>query len=116
MNNLERLKLYLNKKQYFTDEEYTQFLLENDLDAVDTYEHANDKRSMLETVYTVLQCLANDIDNFRRIETEFVTTSAAEQYLEKRMKSVRDEISRLDDLEKMDGNASVTGYLFFNSF
>lgn len=115
MTNLERLELYLNNKQYFADEEYTQFLEECGLDAYEDYSHDNDKKEMLETVYTVLQSLANDIDNFRKVETEFVTTTAAEQYIEKRMASIRAEIDRIDELEKSDGSTSVTGYLFFNS-
>lgn len=115
MTNLERLKLYLNNKQYFTDKEYTQFLEECGLDAIEDFDYVNEKKEMLETVYTVLQSLANDIDNFRKVETEYVTVTAAEQYLEKRMASIRAEIDRIDELEKSDGSTSVTGYLFFNS-
>ncbi|MBR4589121.1 MAG: hypothetical protein IKO36_00540 [Bacteroidaceae bacterium] len=115
MTNLERLKLYLNKKQYFTDNEYSQFLEECNLDSIEDYDYLNDKKQMLETVYTVLQCLANDIDNFRKVETEFVTTTAAEQYIEKRMQSIRSEIDRIDELEKADGSTNVTGYFFYNS-
>ena len=115
MNNLNRLKLYLNHKQYFSDEEYTQFLEECGLDAIEEYDHGNDKKEMLESVYTILQSLANDIDNFRKVETEFVTTTAAEQYIEKRMQAIRAEISRLDELEKSDGSTSVTSFLFFNN-
>lgn len=115
MQNIERLQLYLNRKPYFDYGDYEQFLQENGLDPYTEYKVENDKREMLQTVYDVLQCLANDIDNFRRIETEFVTTSAAEQYLEKRLKSLRAEIEKLEDLEKQDGTDSVTGYFFYNS-
>ena len=115
MQNIDRLQLYLNKKPYFAQPDYEQFLEENGLDPYTDYNVANDKKEMLQTVYDVLQCLANDIDNFRRIETEFVTTSAAEQYLEKRLKSLRADIDKLEDLEKQDGTDSVTGYFFFNS-
>ena len=115
MTNLGRLTLYLNNKLYFTDEEYAQFLEESGLDALEEYDYANDKKQMLEAVYAVLQSLANDIDNFRKVETEFVTTTAAEQYIEKRMQAIRAEIDRIDELEKSDGSTSVTGYFFFNS-
>ena len=115
MQNIERLQLYLNRKPYFGTWDYEQFLQENGLDPFVDYDVANDKKEMLQTVYDVLQCLANDIDNFRRIETEFVTTSAAEQYLEKRLKSLKADIDKLEDIEKQDGNDSVTGYFFFNS-
>ena len=115
MQNLIRLQMYLNKKPYFDCIELSQFLEENGLDPYEDYDAANNKKEMLQTVYDILECLANDIDNFRRIETEFVTTSAAEQYLEKRLKSLRAEIEKLEDLEKQDGNDSVTGYFFYNS-
>ena len=115
MQNIERLQLYLNRKPYFDYGDYEQFLQENGLDPYTEYKVENDKREMLQTVYDVLQCLANDIDNFRRIETEFVTTSAAEQYLEKRLKSLKADIDKLEDIEKQDGTDSVTGYFFFNS-
>lgn len=115
MQNIERLQLYLNRKPYFGTWDYEQFLQENELDPFEDYDVANDKKEMLQTVYDVLQCLANDIDNFRRIETEFVTTSAAEQYLEKRLKSLKADIEKLEDLEKQDGSDSVTGYFFYNS-
>ena len=108
MTNLEALKLNLNHKEYFSDNEYGQILEMNGLDEFDEYSKANDEREMLESVYTVLSYLANDIDNLRKVETEFVTTSAAQQYLESRMKSIRAEIDRLDDLEKSDGSPSVT--------
>ena len=115
MQNIERLRLYLNKKSYYEQDDYEQFLEENGLDPFTEYDVANDKKAMLQTVYDVLDCLANDIDNFRRVETEFVTTSAAEQYLEKRLKSIKADIDKLEDLEKQDGTDSVTGYFFFNS-
>lgn len=116
MTNLDRLKFYMNNKSYFTDEQYSQLLEESGLDALEEYDFVNDKIDMLETVYSVLQCLANDIDNFRRIETEFVTTTAAEQYIEKRMLALRKEIERQEDLENSDGHTSSTGYFFINSY
>ena len=119
MKNIERLKVELNNKQYFSDDIYESILEENGLDAYDDYVKEN-RIDLLETVYTIIQMLANDIDNFRRVETEFVTTTAAEQYIEKRLASIRGEIDRLKDLEKEAENeylssGSVTGYLFFNS-
>lgn len=115
MTNLEVLKLNLNHKEYFSDNEYANILEMNGLDEFEEYSRANDEKEMLESVYTVLSYLANDIDNLRKVETEFVTTSAAQQYLENRMKQIRNEIERLEELEKSDGSSSVTGYLFFNS-
>lgn len=119
MTNIERLKTELNNKQYFSDSVYDSILEENGLDAYDDYAKEN-RIELLETVYVILQMLANDIDNFRKVETEFVTTTAAEQYIEKRLASIRAEIDRLKDLEKEAENEylssnSVTGYLFYNS-
>ncbi len=38
MTVLERLKLELSNKEYFTDQEYTTFLQENNLTATDNYD------------------------------------------------------------------------------
>lgn len=118
MINLERLEIELNNKEYFSDKVYSAILEENGLEAFDDYEKSN-RIELLETVYTILQMLANDIDNFRKVETEFVTTTAAEQYIEKRLLSIRDEIDRLKDLEKEAENEylasnSKIGYMFYN--
>ena len=119
MKNIERLKLELNNKQYFSDDVYDAILEENGLDAYEDYDKT-ERKELLETVYTILQMLANDIDNFRKVETEFVTTTAAEQYIERRLNSIRAEIDRLDTLEKEEENEyssanSTIGYLFYNS-
>lgn len=121
MTNIERLEIELNQKEYFgnsTNEIYTQILEENNLDPFADYEKVNDRVNMLESVYAILQALANDIDTFRKIETEFSTTSAAYEYLKVRLKDVRNEIDRV----KMDthyadesGNtSSLTSYMYFN--
>lgn len=123
MNNLTRLNYELSEKIYFssvekTTEVYTNVLEENNLDPYDEYSKANDQINMLESVYTVLQMLANNIELFMKVETEFATTSAAYQYLQKRLKDLRDEIDRIKldtHYEDADGNkSSVTSYMFFN--
>lgn len=121
MTNLDRLKIELSEKEYFNDtqEVYCAILEENGLDPFDTYTKANDHINMLESVYSVLQMLANNIDAFRKVETEFVTTSAAYQYLQKRLKDLRDEIDRVKldtHYEDEAGNvSSLTSYMWFNS-
>ena len=68
MLNLERLKLELNNKEYFgydSERIYTDILSENNLDSCDDYEKSNDRVNMLESVYAILQMLANDIENFQ---------------------------------------------------
>ena len=74
---------------------------------------------MLESVYDILNMLSNDVDKFRKVETEFVTTSAAYQYLQKRLKDLRAEIDRIK-LETAytdeHGNTStIIGYMYYNN-
>lgn len=109
-----RFRFELSNKDYFDNETvYEQILQEHGLDPMESYDHANHRVQLLEAVYTVLQMLANDIDSFRKVETEFVTTSAAYQYLQKRLKDVRAEIDRL----KWENNtaSSVVHHLFYNA-
>lgn len=114
MNNLNRLNIELNEKQYFKDwqETYSMFLEENGLDPAAEYDKPNDHTAMLESVYSVLQTLANNIDAFRKVETEFATTTAAYQYLQNRLKDVRAEIDRVKDVSGTSD--SCVSYMFFN--
>lgn len=121
MLNIERLNMELNDKDYFGNAQQDLFeniLTDNNLDPLDEYVKDNDRVNMLESVYDILNMLSNDIDKFRRVETEFVTTSAAYQYLQKRLKDLRAEIDRVK-LETAytdeDGNtSSVVGFMYFN--
>ena len=123
ISNYERLRMELNGKDYFENpnEFYKsqEVLEENGLDPCDIYEKSNDRINMLESVYSILQMLANNIELYVKVETEFTTTSAAYQYLQKRLKDLRDEIDRvkLDTHYKDElGNvSSITSYMFFNS-
>ena len=123
MTNLERLNIELSEKEYFSDstttrEVYEQVLEENNLDPFEEYSKANDQINMLESVYTILQMLANNIELYIKVETEFTTTSAAYQYLQKRLKDLRDEIDRVKldtHYEDESGQvSSITSYMFFN--
>lgn len=120
MTNLDRLKIELSEKEYFknSDEIYSEILKENGLDPFDTYAKANDQIDMLESIYTVLQMLANNIELYVKIETEFTNTSAAFQYLQKRLKDLRGEIDRIKLIthyEDRSGNQSnLVSYMFYN--
>ena len=120
MNNLSRLKLELNEKEYFqnNDEVLIAILEENGLDAFEQYEKANDRVEMLESVYAIMQMLSNDIDKFRKVETEFASTSAASQQLTRRMSDIRNEIDRvkreLYNSGDSEDDGKVISYLFFN--
>lgn len=95
MNNLSRLKLELNNKEYFTDEEYTQFLNENELQHDSNYDKVTMQTNLLYTVVDVLESVANDIDLMRKIETEFATTSDAVKHLENRIDKIRLRIQEI---------------------
>lgn len=123
MTNLERLQIELSEKDYFSSPEKTQevycaVLEENNLDPFETYEKANDQVNLLESVYSILQMLANNLEMYIKVETEFATTSAAYQYLQKRLNDLRAEINRVkmdSHYEDEAGNVSgITSYLFFN--
>lgn len=50
MTNIERLKLELSNKQYFTDAEYSVFLEENELIAMEQYNKSLDEVFLLQTI------------------------------------------------------------------
>lgn len=111
MTNLERLKLELSNKSYYTDEEYSVFLNENNLIPTDTYNKVNNEIDLLKTVVNILETLSNDIDIMRRIDSKDITSiDQASLYLSKRITSIENKI--LDLEEKKNGNSNTT-YLFY---
>lgn len=68
--NLNRLKLELNNKEYFTDEDYTLLLDENGLVATSSYVKSDNEIKLLETVISVLEALSNDTDLMRNIDSK----------------------------------------------
>ena len=110
MNNLNRLKLALSNKKYFTDEEYTVFLSENDLVATEEYVKANEI-NLYKTVLTILESLANDTDLMRKIDIQDITTTGqASQYLENRIKEVKNKIFDLQN--KIEEVPTIVPFLF----
>ena len=107
MNNLERLKLELNNREYFTDGEYTIFLEENNLNSYDEYSKTTMQRDLLYTVIDVLESLANDVDLMRKIETEFTTTSEAVKFLNDRIERIKNRIQTIPDSEEEYSNISL---------
>lgn len=111
MTNLERLKLELSNKSYYTDEEYSVFLNENNLVPTDTYDKANNEIDLLKTVVNILETLSNDVDLMRKIDSKDITSiDQASLYLSKRIVSIENKI--LDLEEKKNGNSNTT-YLFY---
>lgn len=93
--NYERLLVELNNRMYYEKETYEKFLNENGLLAEETFDKNTDHAQLLETVYSILQTLLSNIDMYRKIETEFVTSGQASTALQNRLKDLRAEINRI---------------------
>ena len=92
MKVLDRLKMELSNQEYFSDEQYIQFLTENDLIPTDEYIKADMQKNLLYTVIDVLEAVTNDIDLMTGISTEFSDIGQAYQFLEARIQQVKDKI------------------------
>lgn len=97
MNVLDRLKLELSNKEYFSDEQYTQFLTENSLSATEEYDKQTMQKALLLTVIDVLEAVANDTDIMQSISTEFTTVGAAYKYIEQRIGQIKDKIASIPE-------------------
>ena len=111
MTVLERLKTELNNKEYYSDDTFTMYLDENGLKATDTYDKTTMRRSLYQTVYDVLNSLANNIDLFRSVTTEFATTSEAYKYLQARLNDIQAKINSIPDNDEDSGD-SVFNFMF----
>lgn len=98
MTNLSRLKLELSNKEYYTDEEYSVFLNENNLVPVDTYSKQENEIHLLNTVIAILETLANDTDMMRKIDSkDIMTIDQASKYLETRISNIRGKIIDIEE-------------------
>lgn len=93
--NYDRLLVELNNRMYYEKETYEKFLNENGLLAEETFDKNTDHAQLLETVYSILQTLLSNIDMYRKVETEFVTSGEAATSLRNRLKDLRAEINRI---------------------
>ena len=109
--NYDRLMVELNNREYYSKETYERFLNENGLDANDIFDKNTDHAQLLETVYTILQTLLSNIDMYRKIETEFVTSGEAATALQNRLKNLRAEINRIK--AEMHYNDSDFTFMYF---
>ena len=107
---LDRLKVELSNKQYYSDDTYAMYLDENGLDATAAYNKDTMRRALYQTVYDVLNSLANNIDLFRSVETEFATTSQAYKYLQERLNDIQAKIVSIPD--NSDEETSNIHFLF----
>lgn len=116
-NNLERLKLALNNKEYYTDDEYNLFLEESGLYPEDTYIKDTMEIQLLETVIVVLESLSNDVDMMRKVSSEEIglTTDEAYKYLASRIKTLNEKILTLKEMNESQEEYSNIRPLFFNN-
>ena len=113
LSNLERLKLELSNKNYYTDTEYSVFLTENELSPTTTYVKADNQIHLLETVVSVLETLGNDTDLMRKIDNkDIVSVDQASKYLSQRIYNINAKILKLkEDAEPTTSNIS---FMFYN--
>lgn len=97
MKVLDRLKMELSNQQYFSDEQYIQFLTENSLTPTDEYNKQVMQKNLLYTVLDILEAVSNDIDVMRSIETEFSNEGSAYKYIADRIQQVKDKIAAIPD-------------------
>ena len=100
MKVLDRLKMELSNQQYFSDEQYIQFLTENSLTPTDDYIKTDMQKQLLYTVLDILEAVSNDIDIMRSIETEFTNEGSAYKYIADRIQQVKDKIASIPDPEE----------------
>lgn len=113
MTNLERLKLELNHKKYYKDNEYQVFLEENNLVPTGNYVKADNEINLLKTVVAVLETLANDTDLMRKIDDKnILSVDQAYKFLEKRIYRINNKIIELQ--EEKDGTNYNIRPIFFN--
>ncbi|MBD7909727.1 hypothetical protein [Clostridium cibarium] len=112
MDNLSRLKLELSNKEYYTNEEYSVFLGENNLVPSDTYSKATNEINLLNTVIAILETLANDTDMMRKIDSKDVMTiDQASKYLESRISNINAKI--IDIQESKNQSTGNINPIFF---
>lgn len=100
MQVLDRLKMELSNQEYFSDEQYIQFLTENNLSHTDEYNKPTMQKQLLFTVIDVLEAVTNDIDVMRNISTEFSDVGAAYKFLDARIGQVKDKIASIPEPEE----------------
>ena len=100
MQVLDRLRMELSNQSYFPEEQYIQFLVENDLDPTKEYIKNDMQKRLLYTVLDVLEAVTNDIDLMTGISTEFSDIGQAYQFLEARISQVKDKIMAIPEPEE----------------
>lgn len=110
MTNLQRLKMELGNKEYFSDEDYSVYLDEEGLKASNEYAKEANQYALLSTVIDILEALSNNIDYYRSITTEFTTNSQAYKNLKDRIDELYKKRELLPDYAP---TASKVTYLYY---
>lgn len=100
MKVYDRLLMELSNQQYLTEEQYNQYLIENELVPTDEYIKAEMQKQLLFTVIDILEAVTNDIDLMTGISTEFSDIGQAYEFLEMRIINIKDKIASIPDPEE----------------
>lgn len=112
MTNLERLKLELSNKAYYSDTEYTVFLQENNLEPNGSYQKFNNQINLLETVINILETLANDVDLMRKIDSkDIISVDQASKYLASRIRNIKAKIIEIQE-SKIESTGNINMMFF----
>ena len=97
MTIIERLDLELNHKDYFTESEYTVYLLENELTSTVEYVKSTMQRGLLLTVIDILDAVCNDVDLMRTVAdgTTGLTVSDAYSLMQSRIQDLKAKVSSI---------------------
>lgn len=114
VSNYDRLMMYLNHKQYYPKYEMCVFLTENGLEGSEIYDENTGYRKMHCAILEILESLANNIDIFRTVETEFATTTEAYNYLERRIQKLKQKIDEIPDEPVEGGRGSDFSHIFMD--
>lgn len=66
MQVLNRLKMELSNQEYFTEEQYIQFLAENSLSPTDEYDKPTMQKQLLFTAIDVLEAVTVDLQKWHK--------------------------------------------------
>lgn len=100
MKVYDRLLMELSNQQYLTEEQYRQYLIENNLVPDEEYNKAEMQKQLLFAVIDVLEAVQNDIDIMTDISTEFTDIGKAYEFLEQRVFNLKDKIAAIPDPEE----------------
>lgn len=107
MRVYDRLMMELSNQQYLSEEQYKQYIIENDLEPDATYVKDEMAKRLYFTVIDVFEAVMNDIDIMQDVSTEFADIGQAYQFLEQRVENLKDKIAAIPDPEEEYSNFSL---------